>query len=242
MSFELIYASEDDTSPHWLYQQELNSMRRAGLTVGIQPSAEATKLLRRCLIIDEDDYPKDNRYLQDAITYSNYARIDRWYPLIADLTIPTVFSDNLDESAVNAVHEQGWNRTFVKNSIKSLVEENPLESVWPDVSFECMLRKFNLNPRIGPYALRKYLSLAHFDAERRYWIIGKKIHHSSGIIPNVVKEAYERLKAFGGIFYTIDATENLIVEINAGESSDRKTDNHEEDFARWIKESFHINQ
>jgi hypothetical protein len=53
-----------------------------------------------------------------------------------------------------------------------------------------------------------------------------------------VKEAKARLDAFGGVFYTIDATEALIVEINPGESSDRKTNNTAEDFASWIRAAF----
>jgi Uma2 family endonuclease len=118
------------------------------------------------------------------------------------------------------------------------VEECPLESVWPDVSFEVMQEKFSLNPRKGPYALRQYLPPQHFAEERRYWVMGDQIHHSSGIIPDIVYEAQKRLSIFGGVFYTIDATPDMIVEINGGESSDRKTDNTAEDFARWIKEAF----
>jgi len=240
MSFELIYDSEDGISPHWLYQQEVETMRAAGLTVALKPSEKATTLLRRGLIIDEEDFPHDPRYLQDGQTYANYGRIDRWYPLIADLTIPTVFCDYLDARAAAAARELGWARAFVKNSYKSLVEENPLESVWPDVSFESMLEQFSKNPRKGPYALRQYLPPEHFKGERRYWVIGDQIHHSSGRIPWIVKEAKARLDTFGGIFYTIDATDALVVEINPGESSDRKTNNTAEDFALWVKSAFLI--
>jgi hypothetical protein len=238
MSFELIYDSEDDIIPHWLYQQEVETMRAAGLTVVLKPSKEAKTLLRRGLIIDEEDFPADPRYLQNGRTYSNYSRIDRWYPLIADLTIQTIFCGHLNENAAAAVKELGWTRTFVKNSLKSLVEQDPLESVWPDVAFESMLEQFSRNPRKGPYALRKYLPPEHFEAERRYWVIGDQIYHSSGQIPDIVKEAKARLIAFGGIFYNIDATEDLIVEVNPGESSDRKTDNTAEDFAAWIRAAF----
>lgn len=238
MSFELIYDSEDGIIPHWLYQQEVESMRAAGLTVAVQPSEKAKTLLRRGLIIDEEDCPKDPRYLQDGRTYTNYGRIDRWYPLIADLTIDTVLRNDLDENAAATVKELGWTRTFVKNSVKSLVQEDPLESVWPDVSFESMLEQFSRNPRKGPYALREYLPPEHFESERRYWVIGDQIHHSSGQIPDIVREAKARLDAFGGIFYTIDATESLIVEVNPGESSDRKTNNTAEDFASWIRDAF----
>lgn len=238
MPFELIYDSEDGIFPHWLYQQEVETMREAGLTVALKPSTEATTLLRRGLIIDEEDFPADPRYLQDGRTYANHGRIDRWYPLIADLTMPTVFCDHLDERAAAVVGELGWSRTFVKNSLKSLVRENALESVWPDVSIESMREQFSANPRKGPYALRQYLPPEHFESERRYWVVGDQIHHSSGRIPGIVKEAKARLDALGGVFYTIDATEALIVEINPGESSDRKTNNTAEDFASWIRAAF----
>jgi hypothetical protein len=238
MSFELIYDSEDGIIPHWLYQQEVETMRTAGLTVALQPSEQAKTLLRRGLVIDEENFPDDPRYLQDGRTYTNYGRIDRWYPLIADLTIQTIFCERLDENAIAAVNVQGWTRTFVKNSFKSLVGESPLESVWPDVSFESMIEQFSRNPRKGPYALRKYLPPEYFESERRYWVIGDQIHHSSGLIPEIVREAKARLDAFGGRFYTIDASEDLIVEINPGESSDRKTDNTAEDFASWIHGAF----
>jgi hypothetical protein len=51
-------------------------------------------------------------------------------------------------------------------------------------------------------------------------------------------EAEKRLRTVGGVFYTIDATPELIVEINPGESSDRKTNNTQDDFIKWIMEAF----
>lgn len=238
MSLELIYQSEAHGEIHWLFQNEAETMRNAGLTVRTHPSESATQLLRRSLIVDEEDYPSDPRYLQNARCYADHCRIDRWYPAIADLTIPTMFCTTLGNEAIALLKERGWTRCFVKNSVKSLVEDCPLESVWPDVGFDHMLEKFAMNPRKGPYALRHYLTPEHFVGERRYWVIGDQIHHSSGQIPEIVKEAKARLEKFNGVFYTIDATENLVVEINGGESSDRKTDNTAEDFARWIKKAF----
>lgn len=238
MSFELIYHTETGRDIFWLYQNEAETMRAAGLKVGIKPSISANRLLRRCLIIDEEDFPTDHRYIQNGEVYANHTMINRWYPLIADLTIPTVFCAELGEKAIATVQHQGWSRCFVKNSVKSLVDENPLESVWPDVSFDEMRDQFALNPRKGPYALRQYIPAEHFDNELRYWVVGNQVHHSSGKIPNIVLEAKNRLASLGGVFYTIDATPELIVEINGGESSDRKTDNSAEDFADWIKVAF----
>jgi hypothetical protein len=237
MFFEIIYHKEEGDI-HWLYQNEAETMRSVGLTVRTKPSVFATRLLRRGLIVDEEDFPIDDRYVQNGRIYANHTRIDRWYPLISDLTIPTVFCQDLGEEAVTAVQRQRWPRCFVKNAVKSLVDEDPLESVWPNVSFDEMKEKFAINPRKGPFALREYLSPENFKNERRYWVIGSKICHSSGQIPKIVYEAKKRLEVFAGVFYTIDATPELIVEINGGESSDRKTDNSAEDFAYWIKKAF----
>jgi hypothetical protein len=238
MSFELIYYSEAKDEVYWLYQQEIEAMRAAGLISNLEPSESATRLLRRCLIVDEENFPSDPRYIQNGRTYTNLTRIDRWYPLIEDLTIPTFFSTQLGDDEAAAARARGWSRCFIKNSVKSLVGEDPLESTWPDVAFDVMLEQFSTNPRPGPYALRQYLPPRHFEEERRYWVVGDRVHHSSGKIPDIVHEAKARLAPFGGVFYTIDATPGLIVEINGGESSDRKTDNTAEDFAGWIKQAF----
>lgn len=150
MSLELIYDSEDGISPHWIYQQEVESMHAAGLTVVLKPSKDAKTLLRRGLIVDEEDFPDDPRYVQNSQTYASYGRIDRWYPLIADLTIRTFFCDSLEENVAEAVKELGWTRAFVKNSFKSLVEEDPLESVWPDVPLNQCSSSFRKTLGKGP--------------------------------------------------------------------------------------------
>jgi len=240
MAFELIYQDDEDGRIFWLHRNEAKTMRAAGLTVRTKPSRTATTLLRRGPIMDEATCPKDPRYLQSPQIYSNYCCVHRWYEAIADLTIPTVFVNELGAEATKALEARGWKRAFVKNCIKSLVKENPLESVYPDVSFEELERGFaecSYSPR--PFALRQYLPADLFENEKRYWVIGHTIRHSSGKIPEIVREAAARLAVFGGVFYTIDATPDLIVEVNGGESSDRKTDNRAKDFAFWIKEAFH---
>ena len=65
--------------------------------------------------------------------------------------------------------------------------------------------------------------------------MGANIHHSCGKIPEVVREAASRLSVLKGVFYTIDATPELIIEVGPGESCDRKTDNKAKDFALWIQ-------
>ncbi len=237
MSFEIIYHA-NTMPPHWLYRKEAPYMRRAGLTVRITPSNRATKLLIRSLIMNEGDYPKDPRYVQNGTIYTNLTRIDRWYSLIKDLTIETVFCENLEHQAEECIQKKGWSRCFVKNSIKSLVAEDPLESCWPNCTFKKLAVEFEKLQTNGPFALRAYLPPDRFKNENRYWVIGDQIHHSSGVIPEIVREAKNRLDVFDGVFYTIDATPDLIVEINGGESSDRKTDNNAEDFAKWIKSAF----
>ena len=238
MPFEIIYQIDEEGDIFWLFRNEAETMRAAGMSVRTEPSDSATKLLRRCCIIEEEDYPRDPRYLQNGKIYACYNRIDLWYPLVQDLTIETLFCKELGNGAAEVVKAHGWSRAFVKNAVKSLVEEDPLESVWPDVSFDVMREKFAVNPRKGLYALRKYLPPETFEEERRYWVMGDRIHHSSGVIPDIVTEAARRLSELGGVFYTIDATPELIVEIGAGESCDRKSDNTAEDFASWIKQAF----
>ena len=237
--FQIVYQEDDEGKIHWLYRNEAETMRKQGLNVGTRPSPTAGKLLRRCLIPNENDYPSDVRYIQSYSDYENHALTERWYYAIQDLTIPTLFCEDLNENTKKLIKDAGWTRAFVKNTIKSLVEEDPLDSVWPDVSFADMRRKFAENPRKGSFALRKYLPEETFKSEKRYWVVGDKLHHSSGNIPDIVCKAWERLKPWGGVFYTIDATENLIVEINGGESADRKTDNTADDFACWIFDAFH---
>lgn len=238
MSFELIYEEDNEGQVFWLLRNEFKTMQEIGLCARTKPSSTATRLLRRGRIVDEENFPKDPRYVQNSQIYGNCCYINRWYPVIEDLTIPTVFCNQLGPEAILLAKQRNWNRVFIKNSVKSLVEENPLDSVWPDVPLEILVQKFSQNPRKGPYALRQYLPPETFEKERRFWVMGNRIHHSSSEVPKIVKEAASRLSQLGGVFYTIDATPELIVEINAGESSDRKTDNRAEDFAQWIKDAF----
>jgi hypothetical protein len=236
--FQIVYEAEDENI-YWLFQREAEMMDKAGVSVCIEPSPSSTDLLLRSRIVAPADFPEDARYIQSREVYYDHLTIARWYPLIKDLTIPTIFCEELNEEASEAIFKEGWEKAFVKNGHKSIVEDSPLDSVWPDVSFESMLKKFSEHAFQGNgFALREYLPMVDFAKERRYWIIGSKIHHSSGNIPNIVKEAANRLKPLGGIFYTIDATPELIVEVNSGETSDRKTDNSAEDFTRWVKEAF----
>jgi hypothetical protein len=237
-NFEIIYLSNEGGDIDLLYQKEAAAMRAVGLLTRIEPSPSATHLLRRGLILDEDDCPKDSRYLQSARTYADYCRIDRWYPLIEPLTIPTVFCDHLGDSAIELIRARRWSRCFIKSSVKSLVENDPLESVWPNISLETLRDKFSQNSQTGPYALREYYPPERFIEEKRYWVIGGQVHHSSGSIPEIVFAAKDRLDALGGVFYTIDATPSFIVEVNSGESADPKTDNRMEDFADWIRQAF----
>jgi hypothetical protein len=237
-ALEIIYCSDEDGDIYWPYRNEAEAMRAAGLSVRTEPSGFATRLVRRGPIVEEEDFPRDARYVQSGQTYANYSRIDRWFPLIEPLTIPTVFCEQLGEQAVEMIRARGWSRCFIKDAVKSLVEEDPLESVWPDIPMQTLREKFAMNPRKGPFALREYILPERFQEEKRYWVMGNRVHHSSGRIPEIVFAAKERLNQFRGVFYTIDATPELIVEVNSGESADRKTDNHAEDFAAWIRQAF----
>ena len=86
-------------------------------------------------------------------------------------------------------------------------------------------------------AIRKFLDPSLFYEEERYWIIMGKIYHRTGFVPDIVKEAAERLSVLGSKYYSIDAIPNMIVEVNPGESSDRLGVNSASLFASWWKDA-----
>lgn len=89
-----------------------------------------------------------------------------------------------------------------------------------------------------PYVIRKFLPSEIMEQEERYWVLNNHVYHRSGIIPPVVMEAAKRLKVLNSPYYVIDATPNIIVEINPGVSSDAYPENIPQPFAKWIKKEF----
>lgn len=239
MSFQIVYEVDPSTGEPCPFPREYEQLKKKGYPVTTNPSDQATRLLYRCPILDKGDYPKDSRYIGNESTYLSYNHMPTWYSLISDLTIPTFFIDDLGPSTIEEIKSRGWERAFIKDTVKSLFMETADPSTWPTTPMDEISKNFDKLGRaeLG-FCVRKYLEPEVFQNERRYWVMQGRIHHSSGQIPDIVMEAEKRLRTVGGVFYTIDATPELIVEINPGESSDRKTNNTQDDFIKWIMEAF----
>lgn len=221
---------------------DIEALQKAGFAVGETPMSEATALIYHgAPIWRKDDYPKDPRYINTWEKCITMRRLSKYYPIIEDLCIPTFFAKELNEKVAKEIHRRGWKKAFIKNDIKSLKTTNIGSSVWPDTSFETMVQLFMKNfPPTGIFAIRQYIEPQLIDLqEDRYWIINNHIHYRKPHIPNVVKEAVRRLAPIGNMYYTIDATETQITELNAGEGADRYGDNNPPElFASWFAEEF----
>ncbi len=220
---------------------DVEALRNVGFVVGETPIPEATNLIYKgSPIWSEEKYPKDPRYINTWEKCITMRRLSMYYPLIADLCIPTFFARELNEEVEKEIHRRGWQKAFIKNDIKSLEAIQIGASVWPDNSFSTMTQLFAEHyPPTGIFAIRQYIEPQLIDLqEDRYWIINNHIHYRKPDIPNVVREAVHRLASIGNMYYAIDATETQITELNAGEGADRYGDNSPELFASWFAEEF----
>ncbi len=237
---EIIYP-HDEKNPVEVdeyFRTEAEALRGAGIRAGVEPREDSDVLIRRGFIIkNEADYPTDPRYIQGWKEYISSRSQSIYYPLIADLCIPTIFSKKLDESVVTEIRNRGWDKAFIRFDTKSLWNEGVLASVWPRHSMEELESRYRSLYGDGVFAIRKFINPALFYNEERYWVIMGKIYHRTGIIPAIVKEAVSRLSVLGSHYYTIDAIDGMIVEVNAGESSDRMGVNSPELFASWWKDA-----
>jgi hypothetical protein len=240
--FQIIYATdkENPNEIHSYFKEEANAMREAGILVGINPLADAKRLMYRGTTIrQKEDYPKDLRFINKPEHCIDYLYLSKYYPYIEELTIETFFSDELDESVIEEINKRGWKKCFIKKDTKALEHIGEGKSVWPQTSFEEMLRLYNECSFEGKYCIRKYLdSQKLIREEERYWVFNGNIYHRHNMIPEVVKEVAKRLNKLGSKYYTIDATPEFVVEVNPGESSDRHGVNSAELFASWIKKEF----
>lgn len=240
--FQIIYAvdRENPDEIHSYFREEAKTMQNIGVLVGIKSIAEATKLMYRGTSISQAaNYPKDERYLNKANNCIDYLYLSKYYPLIEELSIETFFSDDLNESVIEEIEKRGWQKCFIKKDTKALEHIGEGKSVWPQTSFEEMLRLYNEYQLEGKYCIRKYVdSQKLITEEERYWVLNGNIYHRHNKIPEVVKEAAKRLNKLGSKYYTIDATPEFVVEVNPGESSDRHAVNSAELFASWIKKEF----
>ena len=240
---EIIYV-KDKNAPSQIspvFQPEVEAMKQLGIRVGTTPSSDSEQLFYRGFIMhSKEQYPNDKRFIQGWKEYDAILSMSKNYDLIKDISIPTFFVDKLDKSVEKKIISRGWDKAFIKNEKKSLWDEGELASMWPINSIEELRCKYENLPYKGVYAVRKFINPEIFYDEERYWVILNKIYHRSGVIPDIVREAVERLSVLGSNYYIIDAIPDMIVEINPGESSDRLGVNSGELFAMWWKDAFDL--
>lgn len=239
---QIVYLSSDENKNeiHSHFKEEAEAKQKMGLMVGTVPDANAKKLLYRGFsMLSKKDYPADIRFLNNYETYINYFYLSRYYPCISDLTIETFFVDDLNDELLKLIKEKGWEKVFIKKEITALEHIHEGKSVWPDTTLHEMKDLFSKCEIKGAkYGVRKYIDPEILKDELRYWVLNGRIYRRDNIIPDIVKEAAERLNIMGSKYYTIDATPELIVEVNPGESSDRHAENSPEIFASWFKKEF----
>ena len=222
-------------------EEEADAFRQKGFMVGPVPLESADMLIfHGAPIWSREAYPDDPRYVNTWEKCIMMRRLSNYYPLIADLCIPTFFAPELNGDVEREIRRRNWRKAFVKNDIKSLEAVGQGLSVWPDTPFDTMTGLFaKYYPPTGMFAVRKYIEPQLIDMqEDRYWIVNNRIHYRHTDIPEVVREAVRRLAHIGNMYYTIDATPEMITEINAGEGADRYGVNPPELFASWFAEEF----
>lgn len=240
MKSEIIFTRdlENPLRVHPYFLAEAEEMKKLGLKVAVEPSVDAERLFYRGFMINEEkDYPQDTRYVQGWKECDATFRMSVTHPLIEDLSIPTFFVKELNDDVEEEIKKRGWDKVFIKNEKKSIWDEGELATVWPIHSMQELKDKYEQLSYQGLYAIRKFLDPSLFYEEERYWIIMGKIYHRTGFVPDIVKEAAERLSVLGSKYYSIDAIPNMIVEVNPGESSDRLGVNSASLFASWWKDA-----
>lgn len=234
--YQSIGKGDDSIVP--FLKEESSAMEACGFAIGTQPMEEAqTILYRGTTIWNKESYPHHKHMIQGWAEYSSTLFLSQYYPLIEDLTTPTFFCKQLDDNTIKEIKKRKWEKAFVKNDVSALVSYGKDLSTWPTTSFDEMLKYFDKMPKTNIFAIRKWLDLPLYS-EDRYWILNGKAYHKSGIIPEIVQEAIIRLKPIGSKYYAIDATPELIIEINPGETSDRYYENPPELFAKWFFDAF----
>lgn len=242
--FQVIYPASvsNDNEIHEFFKPDSDALRAIGITVGTKPSDIATSLMYRGFtIFSKEKYPSDKRFINTYNECKNYMDLSKYYEHIADLSIETFFVDDLDDNLIFLLKEKEWSKCFIKKDFKALEYiGDGGKSIWPNTSFEEMLKLYDENPYEGKFAIRKFIEPEIIEKEDRYWVFNGNIYHRHNKIPAVVIEAAKRLNKLGSKYYTIDATPDFVVEVNPGESSDRHAVNSAELFASWIKKEFVI--
>ncbi len=218
--------------------EEMAAMRKVGFLVGTEVLAEADAIIYRGPTMwYPEEYPQMSKGIQGWREYSGTLFMSNYYPYIHDITIPTFFSQNLNKYVINEINRRGWHEAFIKNDVSALICKGKVMSIWPQFSMDSIEKGFSQLPQTNTYAIRKRIELSLYQ-EERYWILNNHAYHHSRIIPDVVNQAIELLKPIGSNYYVIDATPQVIIEVNPGESSDRYIENHPLLFAEWFKDAF----
>ena len=236
MSFLFVYRLQKE---HSVFTPEEKFMAESGIRVGRKADDDATLILFRGAICRKpEDYPSDRRALHTAQEHFDHLYLPRWYPLISDLTMETLFVDDLDERAVSLVESHGWPRAFIKDWVKSVAYPDLNDTVWPNSSMEDIKQRLQEHSHGLGFCLRKFVEPEKLENETRFWVMNGNIYSSVADPFPIVTEAVRRLQKLGGRLYVIDATPDVIIEINPGESSDRGAKNRLEDFAGWVRTEF----
>ena len=223
---------------------EIRALKAIGFNVDINPSIKAKRLLLRSFIIyNPKDFPTDKRYIQSWKQYCDTGDMTRYLPIIEDISIPSFIVESLDDNIVDEIKRRGWKRAFIRTGMKSIWHTDPKLPVWPDTDIEEIRKNYNSKSILKPpYVVRKFIDEKELLTEERYWILNHHAYHSSGIIPEVVKETIKRMHHVGSTYYVIDATPDFVVELNPGISSDRYGANSPELFASWFAKEFLANR
>jgi hypothetical protein len=239
--FQIIFPSapDDENKVIERFRSDAEIMQEMGINIGTKPMEDATILMYKgFVILDEEKYPQDPRYLNTFKENINYSFMSVYFPYIADLSIETFFTDELNELVLEEIKKRNWDKAFIKKDTRALENVEEGKSIWPNTSLEEMTKLYEERQITGKYAIRKCIDKEIIDQEERYWVFNGNIYHRHNKIPAVVKEAAKRLDKLGSKYYTIDATPEFVVEVNPGESSDRHAVNSAELFASWIKKEF----
>lgn len=241
-TFQIVYpvSESDENIIHSLFYAEAKAAEKIGIMVGTKPLDIAKKIMYRGFAVyNENEYPQDDRYINSYKEYTSYLYLSQYYEHIKNLSIETLFVDELDKTVPELIKGRGWLKAFIKKDTIALEHIEEGKSVYPTTSLDEMRSLYAEFDVAGKYAIRKFIEPKIMEKELRYWVLNGNIYRRDGIIPDIVKEAASRLNKLGSKYYTIDATPEMIIEVNPGESSDRHAENSAELFVSWIKKEFY---
>ena len=240
--FQILYPSGSDGKIHNMYREESSRMSSFGFIIGTEESNYVSHTIYRGFMIkSQDSYPKCRSLIQSWGENRKTLYMSDYFPIIEDLSIPTVFIPELDLNAIIAISQNHrWPKVFIKSDGKSLFGISDVASVWPDTSIQTMIKEYAKRNLKGPFAVREFINNPQiFYNEQRYWVLNGNSYHPSEVVPDFVAEAAKRIYHFSGSHYfTIDVAGNYIVEVNPGESSDRGGDNPLDFFCEIFAKEF----